>query len=46
MTTRLDSFYVQNEVTIHLSGSTERIYKRNNNERPVVSEQSPHTCAS
>jgi len=33
-------------ITYRLNRSTERIYKLTNNERPVVSEQNPHTRTS
>jgi len=42
----LNNFYVQNDVTIRQSRSTEWKYKRTNVERPVVNEQNPHTRAS
>jgi len=38
VTTYLDTFYVQNDVTIHLNRSNERKYKQMNNIGPVVSE--------
>jgi len=34
----VDICYVQNDVTIRLNRSTERKYKRNNNERTMVSK--------
>jgi len=38
----VDTYYVQNDVTIRLNRSIERKYKRTNNERMMVIEQNPH----
>ena len=39
---RVDTCYVQNDVTIHLNRSTERKHRWTNNERTMVNEQNPH----
>jgi len=41
-TTGVDTYHVQNDVTIRLNTSSERKYKRTKNERTMVTEQNPH----
>jgi len=38
----VDTYYVQNDVTIPLNRSIERKYERTNNEHTMVTEQNPH----
>jgi len=45
VTTCLDAFYMQNDVTIRLSRSIDRKYKRANNERPQRSASKTRTFA-
>jgi len=41
---RLDTFYVQNDITIRLHWSIDRNYTRTNNERSVVNQGYHHPC--
>jgi len=39
---RVETYHVQNNVTIRLNRSTERKYKRTNTERTMLTEKNPH----